>query len=781
MDLEEISKAEETVEEPTTIEETEEEEKPEVKKPTEPRLAKVEYDYEARESDELSLNKGDVVTVLEQNEGWWKGDLNGKIGIFPANHIKLIEMPSQPSEDGEEAENSEGIKKKTLNKYGVKPGGLGSLFSGGIPTLKKRSQPSPENSSASEEKHAIASPPVVKKTSVPSPVNQQSTLPLPHLPPKKKPPKPKKIEQKAEVIYDYDAEDDDEISLIPGTLVTILEKTDDGWWRGRDEQGKTGIFPSTYVKEIKQLEEVQQKSQPDTEEVTVEEVERHDSSEIPAATTQEEVFTSEPAPVSADSPPSSIHSSSYDIHSEDSPTLPKSPPPPMRRTTNETSSPPAPNRRSTHESSHITSPQRRSIHESSHDGGEHTTSKRPPSLVSPDLPPIQSISTNFASTDTTPISPEERPTAPPRQLSRPLSLHENKAESQKSPTLAKPPIPKNFSPAKPPVPPIKRSSSSASKSDKAKSEGSPTEPISPKSNRRTSYDSKSETEPVSPKSNRRASYDQYNSSTALSEPSEPENKDEDEEQTNEAEKPEKREEIDKEAEISEEEEKEDKEVTTEVLDTKEDEDTIGGHEVEPEEKKPQHQLPPLPSGPKLSNLGKDRPVIKNRKSPSIKSVKESASQSQTAILLEAVESTKDEVEQKPQPVASPPTPPKPEKPVKPNTFKLPTLGTGVQLRSVAKKPSIETSTESTETTSSTTSSGIDTKPISGGVKGISSRFNQFGGIPNSSDVEFRLKKWFNEEINKVKSNFEAKLAEERSKREALEEELKELIESLQEN
>lgn len=61
-----------------------------------------------------------------------------------------------------------GVKKKTLNKYGVKQGGLGSLFSGGVPTLKKRSQPSPENSSVSEEKHVIASPPVLRKTSVPS-------------------------------------------------------------------------------------------------------------------------------------------------------------------------------------------------------------------------------------------------------------------------------------------------------------------------------------------------------------------------------------------------------------------------------------------------------------------------------------------------------------------------------------------------------------------------------------------------------------------------------------
>jgi hypothetical protein len=39
-----------------------------------------------------------------------------------------------------------GRKKKTLNKYGVKAGGLGSLFAGGVPTLKKRSQPTPETS-----------------------------------------------------------------------------------------------------------------------------------------------------------------------------------------------------------------------------------------------------------------------------------------------------------------------------------------------------------------------------------------------------------------------------------------------------------------------------------------------------------------------------------------------------------------------------------------------------------------------------------------------------------
>ncbi|GET03206.1 nostrin isoform X1 [Rhizophagus clarus] len=59
---------------------------------------------------------------------------------------------------------------------------------------------------------------------------------------------------KAEVLFEYVAETDDDISLTPGTLVTILEKNHDiGWWKGKNEQGKEGLFPSTYVKEIKQI------------------------------------------------------------------------------------------------------------------------------------------------------------------------------------------------------------------------------------------------------------------------------------------------------------------------------------------------------------------------------------------------------------------------------------------------------------------------------------------------------------------------------------------------
>ena len=53
-------------------------------------IAKVTFDYEAENDDELSLKEGEIVEVLSQEEeGWWKGSLNGKVGVFPANFVEL--------------------------------------------------------------------------------------------------------------------------------------------------------------------------------------------------------------------------------------------------------------------------------------------------------------------------------------------------------------------------------------------------------------------------------------------------------------------------------------------------------------------------------------------------------------------------------------------------------------------------------------------------------------------------------------------------------------------
>lgn len=46
--------------------------------------------------------------------------------------------------------------------------------------------------------------------------------------------------------YNYEAKQADEISLVKGGRVAVLEKSSDGWWRG-EHQGKLGWFPSNYV------------------------------------------------------------------------------------------------------------------------------------------------------------------------------------------------------------------------------------------------------------------------------------------------------------------------------------------------------------------------------------------------------------------------------------------------------------------------------------------------------------------------------------------------------
>lgn len=52
----------------------------------------------------------------------------------------------------------------------------------------------------------------------------------------------------AVVKFSYTAERDDELSLVKGDRVVVMEKCSDGWWRGSHD-GRVGWFPSNYVRE----------------------------------------------------------------------------------------------------------------------------------------------------------------------------------------------------------------------------------------------------------------------------------------------------------------------------------------------------------------------------------------------------------------------------------------------------------------------------------------------------------------------------------------------------
>lgn len=46
------------------------------------------YPYKAINDDELSFEKDDIISVLGRDEPeWWRGELNGIVGLFPSNYV----------------------------------------------------------------------------------------------------------------------------------------------------------------------------------------------------------------------------------------------------------------------------------------------------------------------------------------------------------------------------------------------------------------------------------------------------------------------------------------------------------------------------------------------------------------------------------------------------------------------------------------------------------------------------------------------------------------------
>lgn len=52
--------------------------------------ATAQFDFTARSGRELSLKKGDTVTLYSQvSNDWWRGAVNGQEGLIPDKYISL--------------------------------------------------------------------------------------------------------------------------------------------------------------------------------------------------------------------------------------------------------------------------------------------------------------------------------------------------------------------------------------------------------------------------------------------------------------------------------------------------------------------------------------------------------------------------------------------------------------------------------------------------------------------------------------------------------------------
>ncbi|KAL1933357.1 hypothetical protein VTP01DRAFT_7447 [Rhizomucor pusillus] len=373
-----------------------------------PILAKVLQDYEPQDPEELALWKDGIVTVLDQNvaDGWWKGDLNGKTGVFPARHVKLVETME------ENEPNAEQKPKSTfkLAAYGVKQGGIGSILAGGMGLRKKPGK----QPSLDENQEATPSP-----SSPPEQATSQAKSQEPA------------SQKKAMVIHDYQAENEDELQLMRGEYIIILEKMDNqGWWKGQNESGIVGVFPSNYVQVLEEQRPPPRRARPPT--IKPEAAASSNANNSPTSPS-----LAKPPPVPVSTRPTTLLSNRTSSSTESSATAP--PPRPV-------TSPPIPNRRPP------------SIATESKPGHKPRVPSIP--LVSPDLPPKTMEEHHAPARPSRPVPP---PAAPPRPASEQPERTSIDADAQKAPsTMAKPPKTFGVKGGPPPTPSLSRPTSQAS-------------------------------------------------------------------------------------------------------------------------------------------------------------------------------------------------------------------------------------------------------------------------------------------------------------------------------
>jgi hypothetical protein len=151
------------------------------------------YDYAAQGPQELDLRKNERYLLLDDSKHWWKvQNSRNQAGYVPSNYVKK-EKPSL----------FDSIKKKVKKGAGSK-------------TLPSNNSPSRTVESPSMARRQAADPSEAIGTAV--------------------------------VKYNYQAQQPDELSLVKGSRILILEKSNDGWWRGQSGN-VAGWFPSNYTQE----------------------------------------------------------------------------------------------------------------------------------------------------------------------------------------------------------------------------------------------------------------------------------------------------------------------------------------------------------------------------------------------------------------------------------------------------------------------------------------------------------------------------------------------------
>ncbi|CAJ1066789.1 intersectin-1 [Xyrichtys novacula] len=205
------------------------------------------YTYESSEQGDLSFQQGDVVVVTRKEGDWWTGMVGGKTGVFPSNYVKPRDSASESL--GPAGKTGSLGKKpeiaQVIAPYSATGAEQLTLAPGQLILIRKKNPGGwweGELQARGKKRQIGWFPANYVKLLSPS---TSKTTPTEPTPPKLAP----ASTAVCQVIgmYDYVAQNDDELAFQKGQVITVLNKDDCDWWKG-ELNGREGLFPSNYVK-----------------------------------------------------------------------------------------------------------------------------------------------------------------------------------------------------------------------------------------------------------------------------------------------------------------------------------------------------------------------------------------------------------------------------------------------------------------------------------------------------------------------------------------------------
>uniref|UniRef100_A0AAY5K6Y7 SH3 and PX domains 2B n=1 Tax=Esox lucius TaxID=8010 RepID=A0AAY5K6Y7_ESOLU len=184
------------------------------------------YPYSARDQDEIDLESGMTVEVIQKNlEGWWKIRYQGQEGWAPASYLKKADILSQK----------------------LAAGVAGHASTNELDGFPKQQSQAKESRGDREQKDKGFSPFKQGARQRPPPRRDLSIPRGQNLP---KPPTPPQVEEEFYTIADFQTTIPDGISFQAGVKVEVIEKNSSGWWYIQIED-KEGWAPITFIDKYK--------------------------------------------------------------------------------------------------------------------------------------------------------------------------------------------------------------------------------------------------------------------------------------------------------------------------------------------------------------------------------------------------------------------------------------------------------------------------------------------------------------------------------------------------